>query len=132
MEAPEIWSFHDSYMCDVARCRGAQLIIGLRSYKGEHGAWPESLEQIRGLVPAEALVDPMSGGAFAYRLSEEGFKLYSKVPNGIDEDGKRVRPRSQADGEPDDVAIWPIPEQRDGVKTTRKEADPNNTGAKPK
>ncbi len=132
MEASEVRRFHDAYMRDVAGCRGTRLIVGLRSYKNEHGAWPESLEQIRPLVPAEALVDPMNGGAFAYRASEDGFKLYSKGPNGIDEDGKRVCPRSQEESGPDDVAIWPIPERRDGVKTTHKEADPNDTGAKPK
>lgn len=130
--ASDVWRLHEAYMRDVAGCRGAQLIIGLRYYKNEHGAWPESLEQIRPLVPDEALVDPMNGGAFTYRLSEEGFKLHSKGPNGIDEDGKRVRPRSQADREPDDVAIWPIPELRDGEKTAHKETDPNDGSTKPK
>ncbi|MBL7153109.1 MAG: hypothetical protein ISS79_05295 [Phycisphaerae bacterium] len=133
MEVSDVSRFHRSYMRDVARCRGSRLIIGLRGYKNEHGAWPESLEQIGSVVPAEALVDPINGGAFVYRVTEDGFELYSKGANGVDEDGKRLRPLKE--GGPDDVAIWPIrkrcnaKESAEKEKMVQEEADSNDAGA---
>jgi hypothetical protein len=77
-------------------------MVALKRYENEHGRWPESLYGIKDLVPAEILVDPINGGSFVYKLTEENFTLYSKGKNNIDEGGERSR-QSGAD----DWLIWP-------------------------
>ncbi|MBN2272254.1 MAG: hypothetical protein JXN61_16710 [Sedimentisphaerales bacterium] len=128
IEASNVWRFHDAYMRDVAGCRGSRLIIGLRSYKNEHGAWPENLEAIRPLVPAEAFIDPINGGAFVYRLTEDGFVLYSKGANGLDEGGKRVYIRPKEKDRPDDMAIWPFKGCDDKDTAEKEEMVQEKTG----
>jgi len=81
------------------RC-GIRILIALRRYKNEHGRWPRSLEDIKGIAPAEVFIDPRNEGSFVYRLTDGGFELYSKGPNKIDEEGKFK------DGA-DDWCIWP-------------------------
>jgi hypothetical protein len=67
--------------------RGTTLLIALRRYKDDDGRWPQSLDDIKDLTTAENLVDPMNNGQFVYKLTEDGFRLYSKGKNNIDEDG---------------------------------------------
>jgi hypothetical protein len=81
---------------------GTHILIGLREYTDVHGSWPGRLEDLGDLVSAETLVDPMNGEAFVYKLSDDGFVLYSKGPNGIDENGERG-----GDNDADDWMIWP-------------------------
>jgi hypothetical protein len=88
------------YLRLLADRRGTRIILALRHHKDSTGRWPETLDEIRGPVPPEAQVDPSNGGAFVYRLTEDGFTLHSRGENDIDEDGRR---RSGAD----DWQIWP-------------------------
>ena len=87
-------------------------MIGLRRYKNENGSWPERLEDIESLVPAEILVDPINNGRFVYKLVDDGFMLYSKGKNNIDEGGKYLS----------DANDWPIWPSR-GSKTKEENAD---------
>ena len=80
---------HDIYLRNLALRRGSRLLVAIRQYKNEKGSWPENLEQVKGSVPAEVLVDPITGDAFVYKLIEEDFMLYSRGKNGIDEGGIR-------------------------------------------
>ena len=75
-------------------------MIGLRRYKNKNGHWPESLDDIKSLAPAEIFVDPVNDDSFVYKLTEENFTLYSKGKNNIDENGE------YQDGA-DDRLIWP-------------------------
>lgn len=88
--------------------RGTWLVLGLRRYRDAHGTWPPTLDTIAEYVPPEAFVDPTTGDAFVYALDGDGFKLYSKGHNRIDEGGRhrylRVVKRSE-----DDVSLWPPP-----------------------
>ncbi|MHC4478708.1 MAG: type IV pilus modification PilV family protein [Planctomycetota bacterium] len=80
---------HNRYQQISAHNRGGLLIIGLRRYKNKNGRWPETLDEIRPLVPSRALTDPINNGAFVYRLDGKTFRLYSRGKNNIDEGGRR-------------------------------------------
>ena len=99
------YRIHDKYVRTIAKQRGSRIIILLRRHKNKNGHWPESLEDIRSLMPAETLVDPFNNGPFVYKLTDESFTLYSKGKNNIDENGEYVSiwPKPK----PDDWLIWP-------------------------
>ncbi|MHC4528444.1 MAG: hypothetical protein ACYS29_11240 [Planctomycetota bacterium] len=86
-----------------AERRGMHILIALRRYKDQHGRWPNSLDDIKDLTAAENFVDPMNDESFVYKLTDDGFKIYSKGKNKIDEDGDRKG----------DAADWPIWPPRD-------------------
>ena len=106
------YRFHDIYLRCTADNNVSRLIVTLRRYKNEHGRWPETLDGIKDLVPEEILVDPINGGSFVYKLTEDNFTIYSKGKNNIDEGGER-----SSDPGADDWLIWP-PKIR---KTTKEE-----------
>lgn len=80
--------------------QATQILIALRRYKEKTGAWPETLEQIEPKLPEQILIDPQNNGTFVYKRDCDDFVLYSKGPNGIDEDGVASKPA-------DDYPIWP-------------------------
>lgn len=103
---PDYYRVHDLYLRSIAEQRGTLIIIALRSYKNENGRWPETLEDIKALAPAEILVDPINGNSFMYKLTEENFSLYSKGKNNINEGGEGDRCGYKETGA-DDWLIWP-------------------------
>ena len=54
----------------------------------------------------EIFVDPINNSSFVYKLTDDGFKLYSKGKNNIDENGEFKR------SGPDDWPIWPPPSKK--------------------
>ena len=87
------------------------MIIALRRHKNSNGHWPQRLEDVNSLVPAEILIDPINSDSFVYKLTEDNFILYSKGKNGIDDGGK-----SKTIFDPnkpsithlqDDILFWP-------------------------
>ena len=84
------------------RRRGNRILIALRRYRNKNGRWPESLDDVKSLAPAEIFVDPINGGSFVYKLTEENFTLYSKGQNNIDEGGEYDNESGT-----DDWLIWP-------------------------
>ena len=117
------YMIHDLYVRNIAEQRGTGVIIALRRYKNKTGQWPETLDDIKNLVPAEIFVDPINGGSFVYKLTEENFTLYSKGKNKIDENGQYNSiwdPNSFVHRiEEDDRLIWP----RKTCKTKNENAD---------
>ncbi len=87
----------ESDLIYLGRCRAARILLALRRYKNETGAWPADLRELGARVPTEALLDPLCGKPFAYRLRGDSFLLYSLSVNGTDEGGKM----------PDDFPFWP-------------------------
>jgi hypothetical protein len=108
------YTIHGQYLRNIAEQRGSGVIIALRRYKNQTGQWPQKLDEMKSVAPAEIFVDPINGGSFVYKLTEENFILYSKGKNNIDEGGIRDR-QSGAD----DWQIWP-PKSR---KTKKEKAD---------
>jgi hypothetical protein len=113
---PTYYSIHDTYLRHIAQQRGALLTIALRRYKNKTGHWPESLDDIQSLAPEEIFVDPINGGSFIYKLTDENFTLYSKGKNNIDENGKYKEGA-------DDWPIWPSAGKK-------RKAEKENTDAK--
>ena len=107
------YRIHDIYLRTIAEKRGARLIITLRRYKNKTGHWPDTLEDIKSLAPAEVFVDPINLGTFVYKLTKENFTLYSKGKNNIDENGQRtgrkfdLKTKQFVGKEKDDWLIWP-------------------------
>ena len=97
---------HDLYLRNIGQHKGCRLVIALRRYKNEHGYWTESLEDVQSLAPPELFVDPTNKDSFLYRLTDDGFTLYSKGKNNIDENGES-RTRKPDGTETDDILIWP-------------------------
>ena len=93
------------YLRLLAERRGNRILTALRRYRNKEGRWPESLSEIRSSLPEEILIDPCNDGPFVYKLTDDGFKLYSKGKNGIDEDAKYRSPA-------DDWPIWPSKSRR--------------------
>ncbi|MHC4745462.1 MAG: hypothetical protein ACYS8Z_26405 [Planctomycetota bacterium] len=85
---PGIDKIRRQYYELLARARGIHVLVALRRYKNNHGRWPETIDKIRAQVPEGIFLDPF-GNALAYKLTEDGFTLYSKGPNKIDENGER-------------------------------------------
>lgn len=87
----------------------------------KNNRWPDLLSEIRDGSPEELFVDPTNNDSFVYKLTEDGFTLYSKGKNGIDEGGeyKGAWPENP---KPDDLLIWP-PRSRKAKKESP--AQPN-------
>jgi len=90
--------------------QGTEIVIALRRYKDKIGHWPESLNDIKPFVAENILIDPANNGPFVYKLTDDGFLLYSKGENNIDDDG-------QYKNDADDRAIWPkqIPQTNEKI-----------------
>jgi hypothetical protein len=101
IEEEVLHKLHDLYIWGTTQRRGTLIVVALRRYKNRNGAWPDSLDDIKGLTSPEVFIDPTNGTRFVYKLTEENFTLYSKGKNNIDEGGK-----GEKDG-PDDWPIWP-------------------------
>lgn len=102
------YRIHDSYLRNIAEQRGARIIIALRRCKNKTGHWPKSLDEIKSQVLAEILIDPLNNSSFVYKITDDGFTLYSKGQNNIDEAGEyKYNSKWQQEPEPDDWLIWP-------------------------
>jgi len=119
-----------NYSALIARYRAATIAIALRRHKNKTGRWPNNLEEVKSLAPAEIFIDPINGGPFAYELTGDTFKLYSKGQNNIDEDGQynsETDPNTaQVTVKEDDTLFWP-PETRKPreKKANTQSPDPN-------
>ena len=112
MSEQAYFGFHDAYIQTIAKQSGSQIIIALRRYKNKNGTWPQSLEEIKNITAAENLIDPLNGGSFVYKLTDDNFILYSKGKNNIDEAGERtitfdVNEPKWPETKEDDILIWP-------------------------
>ena len=92
---------HEIYLRLLTDRRGIQILIALRRYKNQTDHWPETLDEVEASLSKEIRTDPHNGGPFVYKLTGDGFKLYSKGKNNIDENG------IYRSGYTDDWPIWP-------------------------
>jgi len=75
------YALYDAYLSILALRRGSRLLVGIKQYQMEHNAWPANLHAIRAAVPAEALIDPVTGKEFTYMNHAERFSLYGEAMN---------------------------------------------------
>jgi hypothetical protein len=100
---PAYDKIHNVYLQVKARDkRGSQIIVALRRYKNENGQWPETLDELRDFALEEIFIDPINGGSFVYKLTDDGFALYSKGKNSVDDGAERDDETGA-----DDWLIWP-------------------------
>jgi hypothetical protein len=81
MHSSSYYSIHDIYIKNLAFRRGSRLLIAIKQYHIEHGAWPDSLDAIKLIVPAEALIDPVTGNKLEYENHGERFSLFGESVN---------------------------------------------------
>jgi hypothetical protein len=81
MHSSSYYSIHDIYIKNLAFRRGSRLLITIKQYHIEHGAWPDSLDAIKLIVPAEALIDPVTGNKLEYENHGERFSLFGESVN---------------------------------------------------
>jgi len=68
----------------------ARAVVGLRLYMLKHeGQPPPNLSDVAETLQEGALIDPFSGELLAYRLTEDGWIVYSFGPNLVDDGGQR-------------------------------------------
>jgi len=67
------------------------LDLALRAYKGENGQYPATLEALVPRYLPELPVDPFArSGSPRYRVTPDGFLLYSIGPDGKDDNGEPI------------------------------------------
>jgi len=75
----------------LAGDRLLELQIALRAYRLQHGAYPETLQQLSPGILAQIPTDPFSDNqAFKYRTVGQKYLLYSIGPDAKDDGGKPV------------------------------------------
>jgi hypothetical protein len=107
---PTYYSIHDTYLRTIAQQKGGRLIVAMRRYKNKNGSWPVSLDEVKSSASEEIFVDPINGGSFVYKLTDENFILYSKGKNGIDNGGRRDYWYERTGA--DDLMIWSSKDNR--------------------
>ncbi len=103
------------YRQNIAAARGLRILVALRRYRDDAGHWPTSLAEISSPLSQTILTDPLNGGPFVYRQTEDAFELYSRGTNKNDETVRR---------RPDKGDDWPIWPPR-GSASQGKQADAN-------
>lgn len=105
--------------------RGMYIMIALRRYKNEHGCWPQTLDLIKQQIDKEILTDPHTNGPFVYKLTDDGFVLYSKGKNKLDEGGRKKNGA-------DDLLIWPLRRRISQPKQKEENTKQSNINAEKK
>jgi hypothetical protein len=75
------YRIHEIYLRNLEMRRGSRLLTAIKRYYIEHDSWPASLDAIKSRAPAEAFIDPVSGGQFEYENHGERFSLYGETIN---------------------------------------------------
>ena len=88
---------------------GSLISIALKSYRNQHGCWPQSLDAIRDTLPEDVFVDSQTGSPFVYQPYGDTFILYGCGQDGIDDGGRYTY--SYGSKRYDDVLIWPLDEE---------------------
>jgi hypothetical protein len=89
--------------------RATQLTYAIHLHRAETGQWPDSLDDLPPRYADTARTDPFSAGDFVYRLTDDGFTLYSTSENGEDDGGVHHQHWGDRDkdDETDDYVFWP-------------------------
>ena len=91
-------------VANIGLCR---VVLALKAYKYERGAYPGSLAQLQQTLDWQLPEDPFNGQDFVYERRGEGFKLYSVGADLKDSGGQprdETRPSYKPDGDFD--IVW--------------------------
>lgn len=81
------------YCRDQVRWRMLLCRLQLQAYRVRHGFYPDSLQAVAALTPAQ-YTDPFPAGAppLRYRREKNGYLLWSLGPDGRDDNGRSIQP----------------------------------------
>src|SRR5262249_33426085 len=68
--------------------RNVLVGFALAAYKADHGSYPKLLDSLAPKYLAKVPDDHFSGKALIYRLTDDGYLLYSVGVNGVDDNGQ--------------------------------------------
>lgn len=86
-------------------------VLAVFLYKAREGRLPGSLQQLVDAGPLERCpMDPYSGGPLVYRVTPDGFTLYSVGEDFVDSGGSPCDWSDEAGG---DQVFWPVPKTKD-------------------
>lgn len=87
--------------------RATRLILEIHIYHAKNKTWPKSLNELPRDVAEKFATDPFAGKAFAYKVTDDGFMLYSVARNAVDDGGKHDKKwGDKAPGT--DYVFWPV------------------------
>lgn len=75
------FGLHDAYLRMLALRRCSRLLVAIKQYHNDHGAWPPNLDAIKTAAPAEAFIDPVTGNPLQYENLGERFSLKTETVN---------------------------------------------------
>ena len=88
-----------------ARMTLTQVLIAAQQYKQQHGAYPDTLAQLRSNSKLSIPLDPYTDKELVYQRTPMGFRVYSVGENQVDDGGKTAT-RQSKDKYDDVVLNW--------------------------
>ena len=65
-----------------------RLMLALQIRHQRHGVYPKTLEPLASLLGGEVPLDPFTEEPYHYTLTDDGYRLWSVGPDGIDDNGE--------------------------------------------
>lgn len=97
MLLPNITSFADAQARHEATLGLMQVGLSIEHYHGQHGVYPETLEEIAPILNGPIPIDPYTGQPFVYEPGQDEFTLYS-ARGSVVGPGRPVPPYYNAQG----------------------------------
>jgi hypothetical protein len=96
MLMPVLRSVMHRFVSIESRRRCALAAIAVERFRREQaGALPASLEELPAFTPEGLWLDPFDGQPLRYRITADGYLIYSVGPDRIDQQGLRTAPAGQ-------------------------------------
>jgi hypothetical protein len=112
---PSLQAFTDAIGRGTARRDVARMAIAVERYRRANGHCPTSLDELVPDFATEVPVDPFSGVALKLRVSDEGCRVYSVGPDGVDQGGSVDEAGSAGD------IVFRVPKRAANDDATSKE-----------
>lgn len=80
-------SLHDSEDRHLMQLELTRIAVALALFRAERGELPEKLDELTPDVLSKLPIDLFKAAPFHYRLTDDGYLLYSAGPNGTDDGG---------------------------------------------
>ncbi|MGD8452312.1 MAG: hypothetical protein PVJ57_10880 [Phycisphaerae bacterium] len=97
-------------LATYAAIDATRLMLALCRFKGERGVYPETLGELVPMYISDQPLDPFANAPFTYRRDGDGYVLYSRGSDGIDDGGVTLRPGRPSFRDPDYVYSYGRPD----------------------